>query len=53
MSEIELYRQALKDSNDWLLAMEGVDLCYYIEDKTARTIVRQLLDNIYNYPKPR
>ena len=53
MSEIELYRQALKDSNDWLLAMEGVDLCYYIEDKTARIIVRQLLDNIYNYPKPR
>tara|TARA_R110000751_G_C13470891_1_gene446617 strand:+ start:397 stop:558 length:162 start_codon:yes stop_codon:yes gene_type:complete len=53
MSEIELYRQALKDSNDWLLAMEGVDLCYYIEDKTARAIVRQLLDNIYNEPKPR
>ena len=53
MSEIELYRQALKDSNDWLLAMEGVDLCYYIEDKTAKAIVRQLLDNIYNYSKPR
>jgi hypothetical protein len=53
MSEIELYRHALKEANDWLLAGEGVDLCYYIDDTKDKKIVRQLLDNIYLEPKQR
>jgi hypothetical protein len=50
MNELELYRYALKEANDWLIAGEGVDLCYYIDDVKTKVIVRQLLDNIYNEP---
>ena len=49
--QLELYRHALRESNDWLSAGEGVDLCYYIDDEPDKKIVRQLLDNIYNEPK--
>jgi len=47
MNELELYRHALKEANDWLLASEGIDLCYHIDDEKDKLIVRQLLDNIY------
>ena len=53
VNEIELYRRALREANDWLLAGEGVDLCYYIDDTKDKQIVRQLLDNIYSEPKQR
>jgi hypothetical protein len=50
VNELELYRHALKEANDWLISGEGVDLCYYIDDAKTKAIVRQLLDNIYNEP---
>ena len=53
MNELELLRHALKQANDWLLAGEGIDLCYHIDDNKDKVIVRQLLDNIYSEPKPR
>lgn len=46
MDELELYRFALKEANDWLLIGEGVDLCYYIDDEKTKAIVRQLLVDI-------
>ena len=52
MSHIEsmnlLYRQALKESNDWLIANEGVDLCYHIDDATTKALVKRLIDDIYS-----
>ena len=53
MSELELYKYALKEANVWLISGEGVDLCYHIDDAKTKAIVRQLLDNIYNEPKQR
>jgi hypothetical protein len=53
MNELELYKYALKEANEWLEAGEGVDLCYHIDDAKTKAIVRQLLDNIYNEPKQR
>ena len=53
MSELEIYKYALKETNDWLISGEGVDLCYHIDDAKTKAIVRQLLDNIYNEPKQR
>jgi hypothetical protein len=53
VSELELYKYALKEANGWLISGEGVDLCYHIDDAKTKAIVRQLLDNIYNEPKQR
>lgn len=53
MNELELYRHALREANDWLRAGEGIDLCYHIDDVKTKAIVRQLLDNIYNETKQR
>jgi hypothetical protein len=53
MNELEQYKYALKEANEWLEAGEGVDLCYHIDDAKTKATVRQLLDNIYNDTKQR
>lgn len=51
--KLDAYKSALKETNDWLLAGEGIDLCCHIDDDKTKAIVRVALDSIYNEPKPR
>ena len=47
--QIKTYRYAIKESNDWLIASEGIDLCYHMDSEPKdKQLVRELLDNINN-----
>ena len=52
--QIETYRYALAESNEWLIASEGIDLCYHMDSEPKdKQLVRELLDNIISEPKQR
>ena len=52
--QIVTYRYALTESNEWLIASEGIDLCYHMDSEPKdRQLVRELLDNINSEPKQR
>ena len=54
LTEVEMYRYIIKEANDWLVAGEGIDLCYHMDSEPRdKQLVRQILDNIYMEAKPR